>query len=93
MGLSKEGVKYGDPRYYGIRGIANQWFKTYLTGRTQFVELDGFTSSSVDIECGVPQGSILGPLLYLIYVNDIHNSCKGTILSFADDRNDFIICR
>ena len=64
---------------YGIRGIANQWLKNYLTGITQFVELDGFTSNSVEIECGVSQGSILGPLLYLIYVNDIYNSCSGTI--------------
>jgi hypothetical protein len=58
--------------------------------RTQFVELDGFTSSSVEIECGVPQGSILGPLLYLIYVNDIYNSCSGTILSFADDTTIYL---
>ena len=48
-------------------------------------ELDGFTSSSVEIECGVPQGSILGQLLYLMYANDIYNSCSGMILSFVND--------
>ena len=70
---------------YGIRGIANQWFKSYLTQRTQFVEIDKNKSNPLPIQCGVPQGSILGPLLYLIYVNDIYNSCTGNILSFADD--------
>ena len=70
---------------YGIRGIANQWFKSYLTQRTQFVEIDKNKSNPLPIQCGVPQGSILGPLLYLIYVNDIYNSCTGNIVSFADD--------
>ena len=70
---------------YGIRGLANEWFKNYLSERQQFVETDGKTSQVPLIQIGVPQGSILGPLLYLIYVNDIGNSCQGNILSFADD--------
>ena len=70
---------------YGIRGVANQWFESYLSDRSQFIELDKVHSSHLPIRCGVPQGSILGPLLYLIYVNDIYNSCKGNIVSFADD--------
>ena len=69
---------------YGIRGVANQWFMSYLTEREQYVEFEGPNSKSVKNECGVPQGSILGPLLYLIYVN-IYYSCQGNILSFADD--------
>jgi hypothetical protein len=75
---------------YGIRGIANNWFKNYLTDRVQYVEIDGFKSSYSQIECGVPQGSILGPLLYLIYVNDICFSCNGSILSFADDTTIYV---
>ena len=70
---------------YGIRGIANKWFENYLSQRTQYVEFDNCKSSTKDIKCGVPQGSILGHLLYLIYVNDIGNSSKYHILSFADD--------
>ena len=72
-------------RNYGVRGIANDWFRSYLSDRKQFVEINGIKSKMVPIQIGVPQGSILGPLLYLIYVNDIGNSCNGNILSFADD--------
>ena len=62
-----------------------EWFRNYLSERQQFVEIDGKKSQMALIQIGVPQGSILGPLLYLIYVNDICNSCQGNILSFADD--------
>ena len=75
---------------YGIRGIAHDWFKYYLTDRVQYVEIDGHKSSHPQIKCGVPQGSILGPLLYLIYVNDICFSCNGSILSFADDTTIYV---
>ena len=75
---------------YGIRGTINEWFKSYLSNRLQFVEIDGNMSSSLPICVGVPQGSILGPLLYLIYVNDIGNSCQCNILSFADDTTLYI---
>ena len=75
-------------RNYGIRGIALSWIKSYLTNRQQFVSIDNLQSSRSVLKCGVPQGSILGPLLFLIYVNDIINS--SSILSFilfADDTN------
>ena len=71
---------------YGIRGPAYSWFKSYLSERKQFVCIDGHNSFTSNIQCGVPQGSILGPLLFLIYVNDIFNS--SSILNFtmfADD--------
>ena len=74
----------------GIRGIINTWFENYLFERTQFVEFGGERSSTQNIQCGVPQGSILGPLLYLIYVNDICNSCNSNILSFADDTTVYV---
>ena len=75
---------------YGIRGLANDWFSSYLSNRTQFVEIDGQNSSRKQIMCGVPQGSILGPLLFLLYVNDIHQACESSILSFADDTTLYI---
>ena len=64
--------------------------RNYLFERTQFVEFGGERSSTQNIQCGVPQGSILGPILYLIYVNDICNSCNSNILSFADDTTVYV---
>jgi hypothetical protein len=70
---------------YGARGIANKWFESYLQNITQYVQIDNNKSSCQNINCGVPRGSILGPLLFLIYINDISNSADVNILSFADD--------
>ena len=69
----------------GIRGIAKNWIQNYLENRYQYVEINGNKSMFLKIECGVPQESILGPLLYLIYVNDIGNCTDSTVLSFAGD--------
>ena len=74
--------------HYGIRGLANQWFKSYLSGRTQFTSVNGYDSETRDMKYGVPQGSVLGQLLFLIYINDLHNSIKfSTVHHFADDTN------
>ena len=74
--------------YYGIRGTPLKWFKTYLTNRTQFVSINGITSSIRKLSTGVPQGSILGPLLFLIYINDLNKCIKyATTYHFADDTN------
>ena len=78
--------------HYGIRGIANDWFKSYLLNRQQFVSINGFDSKKQNIKLGVPQGSVLGPLLFLIYINDLHQSVKfSTTHHFADDTNLLII--
>ena len=57
--------------HYGIRGVALDWFKNYLTGRTQFVKYKTTNSNILTVKCGVPQGSVLRLLLFLIYTNDI----------------------
>ena len=72
--------------HYGIRGTALDWFKNYLNGRNQYVCIDGVDSTKLPITCGVPQGSILGPLLFLIYINDLATISKQAItILFADD--------
>ena len=74
--------------YYGIKGTELAWFKSHLTNRTQFVSYNGTNSHILSITTGVPQGSILGPLLFIIYMDDIHNaSSKFHVILFADDTN------
>ena len=78
--------------HYGIRGIANGWFKSYLSNRQQFVSINGYDSKKQNVKFGVPQGSVLGPLLFLIYINDLHFAMKfSTTHHFADDTNLLII--
>ena len=76
--------------HYGIRGSALKWFQSYLSDRQQYVTYNGEESSKKGINCGVPQGSILGPLLFIIYINDLSNVCQHMMsLLFADDTNLF----
>ena len=75
--------------FYGIRGTSNLWFENYLSERKQYLEFNGIKSNLLNINCGVPQGPTLGPILFLLYINDIQNSTSLNLLSFADDTTVF----
>ena len=78
--------------HYGIRRLINKWFELYLAKCKQFVSVNGFASSTSSITCRVPQGSVLGPLLFLLYINDLHVAVKHCkVHHFADDTNLLII--
>ena len=76
--------------FYGIRGFALNWITSYLANRSQFVSIDGSHSSQSHVSCGVPQGSVLGPKLFILYVNDICNvSNLVKCILLADDTSLF----
>ena len=71
--------------HYGFRGISQTWFKNYLHNRKQYVSINGQDSQEKELHCGVPQGSVLGPLLFLVFINDLPNCTKLFTILFADD--------
>ena len=76
--------------HYGIRGVMLDWFRDYLSSRTQCVVYDDVSSELMPVKCGVPKGSILGPLLFLIYVNDLPDAATNLFsVLYADDTNMF----
>ena len=88
---------------YGIRGKLHDWLTAYLQNRSQFVVVNGEKSYPAEVKSGVPQGSVLGPLLFILYLNDLHSYINhSTVRSFADDTrilkeikntNDIISCK
>ena len=74
--------------HYGIRGLANEWVKSYLSNRKQYVSISGYDSNLADVKFVVPQGSVFGLLLFLIYINDLNQALKFCkVHHFADDTN------
>ena len=71
--------------HYGIRRKSLDWIRHFLTGRTQWVSINSISSSKIDVRSGVPQGTVLGPLLFLVYINDLPERIKSKIRLFADD--------
>ena len=72
-------------RAIGFDCTSLNWMRSYLEGREQVVDINGTMSSSLPVSCGVPQGSILGPLLFLLYINDMNAACNCKLFLFADD--------
>ena len=74
--------------HYGIRGVSNDWFKSYLSNRSHYESINGFDFGHAAINCSVPQGSVLGPCLFLLYINDLNQAIKFCkVHHFADDTN------
>jgi Reverse transcriptase (RNA-dependent DNA polymerase) len=77
-------------KYFGINNIALEWFRSYLANRVQQVDVGGCLSDQTTINISVMQGSILGPILFLCYINDLPNSSALKTLLFADDTQGYM---
>ena len=74
--------------HYGIGRVSNDWFKSYLSNRSQYISINGYEPGVATINCGVPHGSVLGPLLFSLYINELNQAMKFCkIHHFADDTN------
>lgn len=74
---------------YGIHGSLLRWIASYICNRSQMVAIKGFLSDPISVTSGVPQGSILGPLLFIVFINDLTNNISGNCLLYADDLKIF----
>ena len=78
--------------HYGLGEVSNDWVKSYLSNRSQYVSINGYESGLAAINCGVLQGSVLGPQLFLLYINDLNHAIKFCkVHYFADDFN--LLCQ
>ena len=74
--------------HYGIHRVSNDWFKSYLSNRNQYVSINGYESGLAALNCGVPKGSVLRRLLFLLHINDLNQAIKFCkVHHFADDTN------
>ena len=71
--------------YYEIRGSTHRWISSWLYSRSQQVVLDGQASDPVPVLSGVPQGSVFGPVLYVVFINDLPDNIRSSVRLFADD--------
>ena len=91
LDLSKAFDKVSHPKLlfklsqHGVKETTLNWIRAFLVGRTQAVVLEGENSSEVPVTSGVPQGSVLGPLLFLLYINDLPQNIQAQVRLFADD--------
>ena len=74
--------------HYGVCGVSNDWFRSYLSNQQQYISINGYDSGLNEISSGVPQGSVLGPLSFLLYINDLNQAIKFCkVYHFAGDTN------
>ena len=88
FGIVEHDILLSKLEHYGICGLANEYFKFYLSNRKQYVSINGNDSNLADVKFGFPQGSVLGPLMLLVYINDLNQASKfRKVHPFADDTN------
>ena len=86
----KHNISLRKPKHYGIRGVAYCWFESYLKDRKQYVSINGYNSKHLPIPFGVQQGFFLGPLSFLIYVNDLITAIKHCKLYHFDEETNLL---